>query len=46
MTERREIVVIDPFAVGAAMRERIQHAAHRDVARRVSIDDTCDAAHA
>ncbi len=46
VAERRELVVIDPFAVRAAMRERVQHAAHRAVARRIRIDDTCDAAHA
>ncbi len=46
MPERRTLVVIDPFAVRPAMRERVQHAAHRAVARRIRIDDTCDAAHA
>ena len=34
MAERRVRVVIDAFAVGAAMRERVQHALQRAVALR------------
>ena len=45
VAERRELAVLDAFAVRAAMRERVQHPAHRAVARRISTDDACDAAH-
>ena len=50
VSERDERIVIDPFAVRPAMGQRIQHAPHGEVARRVGpvgvgIDDACDAAH-
>jgi hypothetical protein len=45
MAECHEIVMIDAFTVRAAMRQRVQHAAHRDVARRIDTHNACDAAH-